>query len=56
MHLMKLVDNMCKYEMDPGSTMKDTEQILNSVHRQTDRQRGKVKLVYHSFSLIESGV
>ena len=26
-HLLKLLDNVCKYEMDPGSIVEDTERI-----------------------------
>ena len=55
-HLLKLVDKMCKYEMDPVSIVEDTErtqfcpQTDRWMDRQTDRrtdgEMDKVKLVY----------
>ena len=53
---MKLVDQICKYEMDPASVVNDTERIRFCSQRdrwtggetdgQTDRQMDKVKPVY----------
>ena len=39
-HLLKLLDKMCKYEMDPTSTVEDTEGtgFCPQTDRQTDRQ------------------
>ena len=36
-HLVKLLDKMCKYEMDPTSIVEDTERI-GSTDGQTDGQ------------------
>ena len=41
-HLLKLLDKMCKYEMDPTSIVEDTERT-DSVHRRTDRQTDKTR-------------
>ena len=37
-HLLKLIDNICKYEMDPASIVEDTEwtQFCPQMDRQTD--------------------
>ena len=43
-HFMKLLDNMCKYKMDQGSIVKDTE--WTQFCSQTDRQMDKVKPIY----------
>ena len=48
-HLQKLLDKMCKYEMDPTSIVEDTEQTWFCL--QTDR----VKPVYPPFNFIEAG-
>ena len=52
-HLLKVLDKMCKYEMDPMSIVEDTErtQILS-----TDGQTAKVKPVYPPFNFVEEGV
>ena len=49
-HLLKLVDKMCKYEMDLASIVEDTEQT----DRQTDWQTYKVKPVYTPFNFVEA--
>ena len=53
-HLVKLLDNMCKYEMDPMSIVEDTERTRFCP--QTDGQTDKVKPVYPLFNFIEAGV
>ena len=47
-HLLKLVDKMCEYEMDPAgsSTVEDTERTRPQTDRQTDGQMDKVKPVH----------
>ena len=40
---MKLVDKMCKYEMDPASIVEDT-----------DGQTDQVKSVYHPFNFVKA--
>ena len=51
-HLLKLLDEMCKYEMDPMSIVEDTERtrFCPQTDRQTDGwtygQTNKVKPVY----------
>ena len=47
-HLLKLLDKMCKYEMDPTSIVEDTEQT--PFCPQTD----KVKPVYPPFTFVEA--
>ena len=47
-HLLKLLDKMCKYEMDLMSIVEDTER--------TDGQTDKVKPVYPPFNFVEAGV
>ena len=37
-HLLKLLDKMCKYEMDPTSIVEDTERTRFCPQRQTDRR------------------
>ena len=58
-HLLKLLDKMCKYEMDPASIVEDTE-LHDSVHRwQTDRRTDiqmDVTPVYPPFNFVEAGV
>ena len=49
-HLLKLVDKMCKYEMDLASIVEDTEQTDG----QTDGQTYKVKRVYTPFNFVEA--
>ena len=49
-HLLKLLDKMCKYEMDPMSIVEDTERTRFCP--QTD----KVKPVYLPFNFVEAGV
>ena len=48
-HLLKLLDKMCKYEMDPMSIVEDTEQTRFCP--QTD----KVIPVYLPFNFVEGG-
>ena len=43
-HFLKLIDKMCKYEMDPANVVKDTERTRFGL--QTDRRMDKVKPVY----------
>ena len=40
-HLLKLLDKMCKYEMDPASIVEDKERH-DYVHRQTDRRETSI--------------
>ena len=56
-HLLKLLDKMCKYEMDPTSTVENTERtgFCPQTDRQTDRQTDKVKPVYPPFNFVEAG-
>ena len=56
-HLLKLLDNMCKYEMDPMSIVEDTERTLfcpqtdrrmdGQMDRQTDGQGETSMQSYH---------
>ena len=52
-HLLKLLDKMCKYEMDPMSIVENTEQtrFCPQTERRTDGQTDKVKPVYLPTSL-----
>ena len=50
-HLLNLLDNVCKYEMDPASIVEDTERH-DSVHRWTDGQ-GETSIP--PFNLVEQG-
>ena len=50
---MKLLDKMCKYEMDLVSIVEDTEQ--KQFFLQTDRQTDKLKPVYPPFNFVEAG-
>ena len=52
-HLLKLLDKMCKYEMDPTSIVEDTEQtrFCPQTDRRLDRGMDKVKPVYPPFNL-----
>ena len=56
-HLLKLVDKMCKYEMDPAGTLGDTERtrFRPRTDRRTDGQTDKVKPVYPPFNFVEAG-
>ena len=56
-HLLKLLDKMCKYEMDPTSIIEDTERtrFCPQTNRRTDRQMDKVKPVYSPFNFVEAG-
>ena len=47
-HLLKLLDKMCKYEMDPTSIVEDTEQTRFCL------QMDKVKPVYPLFNFVEA--
>ena len=49
-HLLKLLDKMCKYEMDPMSIVEDTERT------QFCPQTDKVIRVYPPFNFVEAGV
>ena len=51
-HLLKLLDNMCKYEMDPTSIVKDTERTRFCP--QTDRRPDEVKPVFLPFNFVEA--
>ena len=54
-HLLKLLDKMCKYEMDPVSNVEDTEwtQFCPQMDRRTDRQ-GETTIP--SFNFVEPRV
>ena len=64
-HFLKLLDKMCKYEMDPMSILEDTErtrfcpQTDRRTDRQTDRrtdgQTDKVIPVYPPINFVEAG-
>ena len=64
-HLLKLLDKMCKYEMDPMSIVEDTErtrfcpqtdrQTDGRTDGQTDGQTDKVIPVYPPFNFVEAG-
>ena len=51
-HLLKLLDKICKHEMDPTSIVEDTERTRFCP--QTDRQTDKVKPVYPPFNFVEA--
>ena len=55
-HHLKLLNEMCKYKMDPMSIVEDTEQIRFSP--QTDRRTDETERVipvYHPFNFVEAG-
>ena len=56
-HLLKLLDKMCKYEMDPASIVEDTERtwFCPQTDRRADRQMDKVKPIYLLFNFVEVG-
>ena len=56
-HLLKLLDKMCKYEMDPMSIVEDTERtrFCPQTDRRTDGQTGKVIPVYPPINFVEAG-
>ena len=56
-HPLKLLDKMCKYEMDPMSIVADTERtrFCPQTDRRTDRQTDKVIPVYPPFNFVEVG-
>ena len=64
-HLLKLLDKMCKYEMDPMSILEDTErarfcpqtdrQTDGRMDRRTDGQTDKVIPVYPPINFVEAG-
>ena len=56
-HLRKVLEKMCKHEMDPTSIIEDTEQtwLCPQTDRQTDGQMDKVKPVYPAFNFLEVG-
>ena len=54
-HVLKLVDMMCKYEMDPASIVEDTE--LTRFCPQTDRRTdGQGETSIPPFNFVEQGV
>ena len=55
-HLFKLLEKMCKYEMDPTSIVEDTEQtrFCPLTDGWTDGQTDKVKSVYPPFNFVEA--
>ena len=62
-HLLKLLDKMCKYEIDPANIVEDTEwtRFCPQTNRQTDRQtdrhtdRWTRKPVYPPSNFVEAG-
>ena len=56
-HLHKLLDKMCKYEMDPMSIVEDTERtrFCPQMDRWTNGQTDKVIPVYPPFNFVEAG-
>ena len=52
-HLLKLLDKMYKYEMDPASIVEVTERTR--LCPQTDGQTDYVKPVYPPFNFVEAG-
>ena len=52
-HLLKLLDKMCKHEIDPMSIVEDTD--WTRFCPQTDRRTDKVKPVYFPFNFVEAG-
>ena len=60
-HLRKLLDKMCKYEMDPMSIVEDTEQTPfcpqtdRRTDGRTDGQMDKMIPVYPPFNFVEAG-
>ena len=61
-HLLKILDRMSKYEMDPTSIVEDTEwtrfcpRIDRRTDRQMDRKTNKLKPVYPPFNFVAAGV
>ena len=56
-HTLKLLDKMCKYEMDTASIIKDTELFCPQMDRQTDGwtdRQGETSLP--PFNFVEWGV
>ena len=53
-HLLKLLDKMCKYEMDPKGIVEDTERTRFCPL--TDGRTDDVKPVYPPFNFVEAGV
>ena len=55
-HFLKMLDKMCKYEMDPTSIVEDTERtrFCPQVDRRVDRRTDKVKLVHPPFNFVEA--
>ena len=56
-YLQKLLDKMCKYEMDLASIVEDTERtrFCPQIHQQTDRRTDKVKPVYPLSTSLNEG-
>ena len=50
-----MFNKMCKYETDPTSIVKDTEQtrFCTQMDRRTDGQKDKVKPVYPPFNFVK---
>ena len=57
-YLLKLLDKMCKYEIDPTSIVEDTEwtRFCPQTDSRTDGQTDKVKPVYPPFNFVEVGL
>ena len=57
-HLLKLLDKMCKYEMDPASIVEDTERtwFCTQTERWTYGQTDKVKPVYPASTSLSRGI
>ena len=51
-HLLKLLDKMCKYEMDPMSIVEERTRFCPQM---TDGRTNKVKPVYPPFNFVEAG-
>ena len=56
-HILKLLPEMCKYEMDPMSIVEDTEQtrFCPQTDKRTDGRTENVEPVYPSFNFVEAG-
>ena len=55
---MKLLDKMCKRDMDPASIVEDTEQtpFCPQTDKWTDGQTDKVKPVYPTSTSLSRGI
>ena len=60
-HLLKLLDKMCKYEMDPTRSVGTTERTRDAGRCGTDRRTDRVKPIYpqttsgHHLNQVENG-